>query len=149
MNSLNERLAKLEQKIVIEDDLLAKLRKKQDNRKNILLEQLYSKYFEYMESLSLREGIENKFIEVLYYTIKYTRRNELAIGRTIELSLNPEMVTEIVINFIHLSFPEYPEEFLIESINFVNKVKLNEVEIKQEDEEKETKKKSFFKKNKH
>jgi hypothetical protein len=146
MNSLNERLAKLEQKVDIEEDLLTKLRKKQDNRKNILLEQLYSKYFEYLECLSIKENIENKFIEVLYYTIKYVRKNELAIGRTIELSLNQEMVNEIIINFINLNF-DYPDDYLNESILFVSKVKLNEVEIKQEEvEEEKPKKKKFFNK---
>lgn len=145
MNSLNERLSKLELKIVAEEDLLTKLRKKQDNRKNLLLSQLYSKYFEYLESLSLKEDIENKFVEILYYTIKYVRKNELAIGRTIELSLNQEMISEIIINFINLNF-DYPDEFLNESINFVSKVKVNEVEIQQEQIVEEPKKKKFFNK---
>lgn len=144
MNSLNDRLAKLEQQVILEDDLLTKLRKKQDNKKNMLLSQLYTKYNEYLESLSIKENIEHKFIEVLYYTIKYVRKNELAIGRTIELSLNQEMVNEIIINFITLNF-NYTDDFLNESIVFVSKLKLNEVEIKQEEYVEETpKKKKFF-----
>jgi hypothetical protein len=150
MNSLNERLSKLEAKIDTEEDLLTKLRKKQDSRKNILLDQLYSKYYEYLESLSLKEDNETKFIEILYYTIKYVRKNELNIGRTIELSLNPEMINEIIINFIRLNFDNYPEDFIVESIGFVSKVKLNEIEIKAEEPENEVpKKKGFFKKNKN
>jgi hypothetical protein len=152
MNSLNERISKLESKVKNSnapesDDLLTKLRKKQDSRKNFLLEQLYSKYYEYLESLSLKDNNELKFIEILFYTIKYVRKNELNIGRTIELSLNSEMTNEIIINFVKLNFPDYPEDFLIESINFISKVKINEVEICPI--ETPIEKKHWFKKNKN
>ena len=149
MNSLDKRLSKLEECIespLNEMDLITKLRKKQNVKKETLLSELRAKYIEYLDSQTLIDNVDVNLIEVLWYTMKYVTRNKLNIGRLLEIKVNDETFDDVVLYLININVSNVSEEFICKGIKFLNSLEMKQDEI---DEIIVTKKKSWFGKNKN
>jgi len=150
MNSLQKRIDKLERELDGDEqpDLFVKIKQRQQQKKNELINELTSKYLEYLEKQSLIENIENNLIEVLYYTIKYINQNAVNISRLLELKVTDNF-NDVVLFLIQLNISDVNEDMIVNGINFMNKLELKEsvIDSSQPEPEPELKqKKSFFKK---
>ena len=127
MNSLNKRIQRIESSLE-ENDLIMKLKKKQVEKKQNLMNELTTKYLEYLEKQSLTNDVDINLIEVLFYTIKYVENNKVNISRLLEIKINEENTEDIILHLIQINVPEINESFISKGIKF-----LNSLEMKQED----------------
>lgn len=128
MNSLNKRIQRIESSLESENDLIVKLKKKQVEKKQNLMNELTSKYLEYLEKQSLTNDVDINLIEVLWYTIKYVENNKVNISRLLEIKINEENTEDIILHLIQINVPEINESFIAKGIKF-----LNSLEMRQED----------------
>ena len=149
MNSLDKRIRKIEsivETVENQPDLVLKLKQKQAIKKNLLMQELTSKYLEYLEQQSLSGNIDINLIEVLWYSMKYVDRNKVNIGRLLEIKVNDETFDDVVYYLININVPDISEEFISKGIKFLNGLEMKQDEI-QEVISTKSKKQWFFKKN--
>lgn len=147
MNSLDKRVKRIES-VLDEDkeiDLITKLKNKQNKKKSELMNELTSKYLEYLESQSLSANVDINLIEVLWFTIKYVESNRINIGRLLGISINDDSFDDVVMHLIEINVPDISEEFVIKGIKFLQSLQMKQEEIVEVISSKP--KKSFFGKN--
>jgi len=147
MNSLDKRVKRIESVINEEQeiDLITKLKNKQNKKKSELMNELTSKYLEYLESQSLSQNVNINLIEVLWFTIKYVETNKINIGRLLGVSVNDESFDDVVVHLIEINVPDISEEFIVKGIKFLQSLQMKQEEIVDVISSKP--KKSFFGKN--
>ena len=149
MNSLDKRVRKIEsivETVENQPNLVLKLKQKQAIKKNLLMQELTSKYSEYLEQQSLSGDIDMNLIEVLYYTIKYVERNKINIGRLLEIKITDDSFDDVVCHLININVPDVNEVFITQGIKFLNSLEMKQDEIVEVLQSK-PKKQWFFKKN--
>jgi hypothetical protein len=129
MNSLNKRLERLESNLDSENDLIAKLKKKQADKKQSLMAELTTKYLEYLDKQSIASEVDTNIIEVLWYTIKYVESNKINIGRLLEVKINEENAEDIICHLISINVPDINEKFVSKGIKFLNSLEMRQDEI--------------------
>jgi hypothetical protein len=129
MNSLNKRVERIESTLDSENDLIVKLRKKQVEKKQNLMNELTLKYLEYLEKQSLTNDVDINLIEVLWYTIKYVESNKVAIGRLLEIKINEENTEDVICHLISINVPDVNENFINKGIKFLNSLEMRQEEI--------------------
>jgi len=148
MNSLDKRVRKIESIVETSEspDLIVKLKQKQTAKKNLLLNELTSKYLDYLEQQSLTGDIDINLIEILWYTIKYVERNKINIGRLLEIKITDDSFDDVVCHLININVPDVNEVFITKGIKFLNSLEMKQDEIVEVLQSK-PKKQWFFKKN--
>lgn len=129
MNSLNKRIERIESSLESDNDLIVKLKRKQAEKKQSLMNDLTGKYLEYLEKQSICENVEINLIEVLYYTIKYVESNKQSISRLLEIKVNDENAEDIIIYLIQINVPDVNEGFISKGIKFLNSLDMKQDEI--------------------
>ena len=129
MNSLNKRIERIESSLESDNDLIVKLKRKQAEKKQTLMNDLTGKYLEYLEKQSICENVEINLIEVLYYTIKYVESNKQSISRLLEIKVNDENAEDIIIYLIQINVPDVNEGFISKGIKFLNSLDMKQDEI--------------------
>jgi hypothetical protein len=109
------------------------------------MNELTSKYLEYLESQSLSQNVNINLIEVLWFTIKYVETNKINIGRLLGVSVNDESFDDVVTHLIEINVPDISEEFIVKGIKFLQSLQMKQEEIVDVISSKP--KKSFFGKN--
>ncbi len=147
MNSLDKRVKRIESVINEEQeiDLITKLKNKQNKKKSELMNELTSKYLEYLESQSLSANVDINLIEVLWFTIKYVESNRTNIGRLLGISINDDSFDDVVMHLIEINVPDVSDEFITKGIKFLQSLQMKQEEIVEVISSKP--KKSFFGKN--
>jgi hypothetical protein len=129
MNSLNKRVERIESTLESENDLMVKLKRKQAEKKQNLMNELTLKYLEYLEKQSISDNVEINLIEVLYYTIKYVESNKHSISRLLEIKINDENTEDIIIYLIQINVPDVNEGFVTKGIKFLNSLDMRQEDI--------------------
>jgi hypothetical protein len=129
MNSLNKRLERLESNLDSENDLIAKLKKKQADKKQSLMAELTTKYLEYLDKQSIASEVDTNIIEVLWYTMKYVESNKINIGRLLEVKINDENAEDIICHLISINVPDINDQFVSKGIKFLNSLEMKQDEI--------------------
>ena len=131
MNSLNKRVERIESTLESENDLMIKLKRKQAEKKQTLMNELTLKYLSYLEKQSINNNVDINLIEVLYYTIKYVESNKQSISRLLEIKINEENTEDIIIHLIQINIPDVNENFISKGIKFLNSLEMRQEEIEE------------------
>ena len=131
MQSLDKRVKRIESIVEsdIDVDLITKLKRKQNEKKSGLLNELTVRYLEYLDNQSLSQNVDINLIEVLWYTMRYVESNKINIGRLLEVKITDETFDDVVYHLISINVPDISEQFISKGIKFLNSLEMKQEEI--------------------
>ena len=124
MQSLNNRLERIESVLQDDDDLITRIRKKEQEKKNNTLKTLIQGYRNYIiQSLpDLEEAdYDDNIVQIISLTIKYYAENETNISKLLGVKSNNEVRGEVSVTLIHSFTIAFTPKFIFNTIEFLTK----------------------------
>lgn len=156
MNSINSRLNEIESilkttpSIDDNNDLVARMKKKEEDKKKLNIDNAEAVYRSYVfDNMNDDQISEENFIQILILTIKYVKENNHNISRVFKISPSDEFENEACCYFIKKIYDQekyflFSHEMLSASVFELKKIIYKETPLLNEGTIKEKKKKKFF-----
>lgn len=139
MNSLAKRIDKIETMVEADDNLIAKIRRIENQKKQKQLESLFSSFKLYLVNVEITD-FDVEIVKTIAYTLKYYNENELNISKLLQTRPSDEIRLEVIITLIQELSKLYSTEFIASTIEFLDVKPIEPIDIP-----KKSKSISFFK----